>query len=200
MARSKNPEIRNERQHQILDAARRIFGEHGLAESRMDDIAVAAGLSKGTLYLYYKSKDDLVVGLLEALFCQALVQLRAIIELKGMTAEARMIHYVEEIIGLMETDASLLGISYEFYAVAARRPAVRDYLQTYFGEYRGLLETLFEQGAAAQEYPRRDFKPVALTLVALLEGFTLLWFTDHHAVNPRQTLPAVIRQCFDGLS
>ncbi len=200
MARSKNPEIRNERQHQILDAARRIFGEHGLAESRMDDIAVAAGLSKGTLYLYYKSKDDLVVGLLEALFSQALVQMRTIFDQPGMTAEARMIHYIEGIVSLMEADASLLGISYEFYAVAARRSAVRDYLQTYFGEYRGLLEALLEQGAAAQEYPRRDFKLAALTLVALLEGFTLLWFTDHHAVNPRQTLPAVIRQFFDSFN
>lgn len=200
MARPKNPEIRSERQQQILEAARQIFGEHGLAEARMDDIALAARLSKGTLYLYYKSKDDLVVGLLEALFSQALVQLRASIELPGLTAEARMIHYVERIVSLMESDASLLNISYEFYAVAARRPAVRDYLQTYFGEYRGLLAALLEQGKARGEYPLVDSGQAALTLVALLEGCTLLWFTDHTAVNPRQTLPVVIRQFFNGLT
>ena len=48
-----------ERPRQIVDAALAIFGEHGLAASRLDDIAKRAGLSKGTIYLYFPNKEEL---------------------------------------------------------------------------------------------------------------------------------------------
>ena len=63
-----------ERPRQILDAALQVFGEQGLAGARIDDIADRAGISKGTVYLYFASKDELFrevlrdafVGMLEA--------------------------------------------------------------------------------------------------------------------------------------
>lgn len=48
-----------ERPRQIVDAALAVFGEHGLAASRLDDIAKRAGLSKGTIYLYFPNKEEL---------------------------------------------------------------------------------------------------------------------------------------------
>ena len=42
-----------ERPRQILDAALAVFAERGLAAARLDDIAKRAGLSKGTIYLYF---------------------------------------------------------------------------------------------------------------------------------------------------
>ena len=48
-----------ERPKQILDAALEVFGEHGLADARLDDIAKRAGLSKGTIYLYFPNKEEL---------------------------------------------------------------------------------------------------------------------------------------------
>ncbi len=48
-----------ERPRQILNAALAVFGDHGLAASRLEDIAKRAGLSKGTIYLYFASKEEL---------------------------------------------------------------------------------------------------------------------------------------------
>jgi AcrR family transcriptional regulator len=48
-----------ERPRQILDAALAVFGERGLADARLDDIARRAGLSKGTIYLYFPNKEEL---------------------------------------------------------------------------------------------------------------------------------------------
>jgi AcrR family transcriptional regulator len=48
-----------ERPKQILDAALAVFGERGLAVSRLEDIAKRAGLSKGTIYLYFPNKEEL---------------------------------------------------------------------------------------------------------------------------------------------
>ena len=48
-----------ERPKQILDAALAVFAERGLAGARLEDIAKRAGLSKGTIYLYFPNKEEL---------------------------------------------------------------------------------------------------------------------------------------------
>lgn len=52
----RNPE---ERPLQILEAAFEVFGAHGLAGARLEDIAKRAGVSKGTIYLYFPNKEAL---------------------------------------------------------------------------------------------------------------------------------------------
>jgi AcrR family transcriptional regulator len=52
------------RKEEILDAAQKTFFEKGLGIATMDEIAVVAELSKGTLYLYYKSKEDLYLAVM----------------------------------------------------------------------------------------------------------------------------------------
>jgi len=70
---------KEQRREEILQAAKSVFFARGLQTATMDEIAEAAELSKGTLYLYYKSKEDLYLavlirglGYLEDLFHQAL--------------------------------------------------------------------------------------------------------------------------------
>lgn len=53
---------KEERRTEILKAAEQVFFEKGLAQATMDEIAERAELSKGTLYLYYGSKEDLYLG------------------------------------------------------------------------------------------------------------------------------------------
>ena len=48
-----------ERPRQILDAALEVFGERGLAGAKLDEIARRAGVSKGTIYLYFPNKEEL---------------------------------------------------------------------------------------------------------------------------------------------
>jgi AcrR family transcriptional regulator len=48
-----------ERPRQIVEAALEVFGERGLANARLEDIAARAGVSKGTIYLYFANKGEL---------------------------------------------------------------------------------------------------------------------------------------------
>jgi AcrR family transcriptional regulator len=48
----------------IIDAAVQLFAEHPFHEVRMEDIAARAGVAKGTLYLHYKDKEDLFLGIM----------------------------------------------------------------------------------------------------------------------------------------
>jgi AcrR family transcriptional regulator len=52
------------RRNEILDAAQKVFFERGLQAGTMDEIAKVAELSKGTLYLYYSSKEDLYLAVM----------------------------------------------------------------------------------------------------------------------------------------
>lgn len=195
MPRSANPNIRKHRQRQILQAARDVFAKDGFDSARMDDVADASGLSKGTLYLYYKSKDDLIAGLLKTTFNDLLVQLRALLEI-DKSVETRLLDYAQQMTTYMQQDASTLNIAYEFYAVAARQPNVRRLLQTYFADYRAALTALLEQGIKRGEFARFDTTQTAMTLIALLEGLTLLWFTDPDAVQIETVLLAALRDFF----
>ncbi len=71
MAKSRNRTPRWQRRpavrpHQILQAAFRVFGTRGLHQATLDDVARAAGITKGTIYLYFPSKAALFSAMLRA--------------------------------------------------------------------------------------------------------------------------------------
>lgn len=70
--RSRNDEEKLQRRNSILNAARKIILSKGYEKTTMDEIAKAANLSRGLLYVYFKDKDDIQMGLAvqagEALF------------------------------------------------------------------------------------------------------------------------------------
>jgi AcrR family transcriptional regulator len=78
---------RESRREEIVQAATKVFFDKGLQSATMDEIAEAAELSKGTLYLYYKSKEDLYLAvmnfgfdILHDMFTEALTKTTTVIE------------------------------------------------------------------------------------------------------------------------
>jgi AcrR family transcriptional regulator len=65
MQRARTQEAKEDRRQQLLVAALDEFFERGFTAARMDDIAALADVSKGTLYLYFKSKEDLFQSLVD---------------------------------------------------------------------------------------------------------------------------------------
>lgn len=76
-SRARNDQAKAERRRLLLAAALDEFYEKGVSAARTDDIAARAGLSKGTLYLYFPSKDDLFQALIESLTLPNLEQIEA---------------------------------------------------------------------------------------------------------------------------
>jgi AcrR family transcriptional regulator len=73
--RARSPEAKQRRRDAILDEALRQFERSGFDRIAMADIARAGGVAKGTLYLYFKTKEELFLGLLQRLLDQWLDQL-----------------------------------------------------------------------------------------------------------------------------
>ncbi len=61
------PEYKEEAQKRILEVATRVILEKGFPNVKMDDIAKEAGISRPTLYLYYKNKEDLLLAVVTSL-------------------------------------------------------------------------------------------------------------------------------------
>src|SRR5437868_1277393 len=68
-----------DKRERILAAAERIFARHGFFAARVSEIAKEAGVADGTIYLYFKSKDDLLISLFESRMKQVNADLRAAI-------------------------------------------------------------------------------------------------------------------------
>src|ERR1700759_77527 len=55
----------DDKRQRILDAAVSVFAQKGFFASRINDVASAAGIADGTVYLYFESKDDILIKLFD---------------------------------------------------------------------------------------------------------------------------------------
>jgi len=176
-------DVGEQRRHKIMDAAFAVFSRLGFERASMDDIAKEAGVSKGALYLYYKSKDTIIGRLLQVFFDQALKQVRSLATSEG-SVTAHLLTLTHQMVREMDRMISLQPVSLQFYAVAARHAVIRQHLRTYFAEYRAIMEDLIRRGIAQSEFSP-DINPteVAIAFTGLYEGLALLWMIDPQATD-----------------
>ena len=95
----------------ILDAARRLFAEHGVAEVSLADIVQTAGVGRGTLYRRYANKGELCLALLSSQFAE--FQDEMLVQFKQMTIEQvpkleLLAHFVDALIHFIDEHIPLL--------------------------------------------------------------------------------------------
>ena len=194
------PDVSDQRRNQIMEAALTVFSRLGFERASMDNIAKEAGVSKGALYLYYKSKDAIIAKLLQLLFYQALKQVRILAAGEGSVTE-QLLAFTRVLTREMDRMAAMQPISLQFYAIAARHPTIRQHLRAYFKEYRTLMEEVIQRGVAQDEL-RADINPTeaAITLTALLEGLALVWLIDPQATDWHVQVESSTKLLIQGLS
>ncbi len=83
MARSKEEVVQEFRVHSIRDAAMRVIARKGMAAATMQEIADEAGVAKGTIYLYFRDRDDLVEKTFESAMSDLHKQVDEALEIVG---------------------------------------------------------------------------------------------------------------------
>ncbi|HTT77934.1 MAG TPA: TetR/AcrR family transcriptional regulator [Candidatus Binataceae bacterium] len=170
-------EVSNERRQQILDAAEKVFARNGFAESRMDQIVEESQLSKGTIYWYFKSKDEIIGASLGRMFERSLQDVAEQIESKCSVVE-RIMTVARCAIEQVRNARQLAGVELEAYAMAARNPSMRRRVKGYFDAYIGAFARLIADGVEKGELRPVDPRKAAISGVALFEGLTMLWVVD----------------------
>jgi AcrR family transcriptional regulator len=195
---SPRPDVSDVRKHQILDAAEEIFTQKGFDEARMDDIAEETGLSKGTLYLYFNSKHDLIITILDRIFQREFKQMEKL-DINQMTATQCIWEFTRLATKDIAMMLRLMPIAYEFLALAFRNKYVQQALRNYFNRYINILIPMIRHGVEAGEFRALDPQEVAIAMGAIIEGTILLWVYDRSLVEPEQHIYSGMKLLLEGI-
>jgi AcrR family transcriptional regulator len=163
-----------ERRRSILAAARRVFGQRGYAATRMADVASAAGVGKGTLYEYFRSKEDLFSMLVLSVIRESLETLGAAsIAEDPERALREIIRRVVEI-ALVE-NLDLYRLFFDFWGGSeAHRMDTREALRAVAADFRQLVAGILRRGQRSGVF-RAEIDPEAFgyAFVAAIDGLSL---------------------------
>jgi AcrR family transcriptional regulator len=161
LGRTKKEVVQEFRTAEILEAARRVFARDGYNDTTVDDIAEEAGLAKGTVYLYFPSKQEvfraaLRNGLLE-------LQEQALLE---MTAEhtnaGRLRAFIGARLRYCSENRDFFRIYYtEFANLKVRSSTSQPEFQDLYEQQVCLLQSLLESGVRSGELRTLDTRKAA---------------------------------------
>ena len=142
MAR-RGPNSGREKRDRILRAAVKIFSRKGFFNSKVSEIARAAEVADGTIYLYFRNKDDLLISLFEEKMGEVVADARRRIADCGNALEKLKI-FIENHMDLLEREAGLV----EVLQVELRQSTkfLKDYTPVKFFEYLEIISDILEEG------------------------------------------------------
>lgn len=172
----------------IADAAQTVFRRKGFRTATMDDIAKEIGVSKGALYLYFRTKTDLLVEIQTRARAQLLRQWESLLE-AGDIAEGFTRSLDPIFSGAVDP-----GIWYELAGESASDPAVRTAIVVDQREdarqVRRFLEKLEERGRIPKV---RNPEVVAYLILALFQASVLEVMLQGHPADTRRRLTRALR-------
>jgi len=139
----------------ILKAATEIFARSGFFQSQVADVARAAGVAAGTVYLYFRSKDDLLVSIFERTMREAIAEGRQALE--GISnPRDRLTRIARLHLERLSRDRDLAVV----FQVELRQSVkfMERLSSTYLRDYLGLIRDTFAAGQASGDF-RLTFNP-----------------------------------------
>jgi AcrR family transcriptional regulator len=165
------PEYKEEAKSRILEAANKVFAERGYHEATMDDIAKRLGVSKGAIYLYFSSKEDLFEAM-----CKTAPRAFKEILFSSFGDEANPIESATQFFDkMLKLSASNPGLSFEILSEASRNPTLKRILKQNHAEYEEVLTGFLAEGRKRRIVgDNLDIRPLANALIALWNGLETL--------------------------
>jgi AcrR family transcriptional regulator len=167
----------DERRRQLLEAGMRVFTERSYDTVSMSDIAREAGISKGLLYHYFSSKQDLFRATLEVAAAELYDQVRPD---DSLPLQERMAKTLNAYLDWIEANTD----SYvRILEDAGRVPEARDLLK----RVREQTAFMIASGAVGSDDPPRTLISAALGWLWFLDGVCLDWLAHRHMTREQVT-------------
>jgi AcrR family transcriptional regulator len=159
---------KDSRPSELLDAALEIFVERGYAAARLEDMASKAGVSKGTLYLYYDNKEELFKAVVRRSISPLIAETREMIEHSEKDSEALLAQFLHTW-WTRYGGTRLAGITKLVIGEAGNFPEMARF---YNGEVvsgnHELITMILRRGVARREFREIDVDAVAHHVMAPL--------------------------------
>ena len=183
----------------IVDAALITFTKYGYDRTRMDDIADAAKVSKGKLYLYFKSKEELFYAISERNITELKEQLSALFSMKeDVISNAE---YFYESFQRNKTTSDLEKVFFEIIAESSRNPKLRKMLYEQrlkiFEIVTEYLNSKMQRGLLKKD---TNTKAIASGLVSLYNGLSLSRVLGLSEPLNKQIWLDTVRAIFNGIT
>jgi len=181
------PDVSEERKAQIYQAALACFNRKGYHRTTMDDIVAESGLSKGSLYWYFKSKKELFLSL----FQEVMGQIGQAWEGIAANEEAIATEKLRASLALFRAGlgemAPFFSVMMEAWSLTRYDEDVENIIQELYGPYQDIMVRIIEEGVASGEFHVRSVRATALVIMTLFDGITLalgtgLWRGDWDAL------------------
>ena len=137
------PDPQETRRAEILEAAAAVFGEKGFQRATMKDIAARAGIVPGTIYLYFRNKDDLLISIFEERVQRFIQQFQRRLILEE-NAEAKLRKLVELHLFEMQEHPDLAAVFQ--LELRQSRHFMSSYPKTDLKGYFDLIGQILEEG------------------------------------------------------
>jgi AcrR family transcriptional regulator len=161
------------RPDELLDAALDEFIANGFDAARIEDIAKRAGLSKGAVYLYFKSKEDLLRALIEREAAPVAARVAFLAQAPGEPVE--MLRAIARTVGGAMANPRLMAIPRLVISVADRFPDLREFYRDQVAvQAKSAIEGLIRKGVAKGQFRKVDPHVGARALIGPIL-FEALW-------------------------
>jgi len=168
------------RPEEILDAALQLFTEKGFSATRMIDVARAAGISKGTLYLYFESKEDIFREVVHQRISPQIDRVEAMVdEFQG--SQADLLRHMINGWWMGVACTSLSAIPKIIVSEAGNFPELAEYFtRNVVIRSRNLFSKVISRGMISGEFKLYEAETVARLIIAPLVQATI-WM---HSLKP----------------
>src|SRR3989337_3625267 len=139
----RGPNNGGDKRDRILRAAVKIFSRNGFFNSKVSEIARASGVADGTISLYFKNKDDLLISLFEEKMGEVVAEIRVRVADEG-DALSRLRIFIRNHMDLLTREAGLI----EVIQVELRQSKkfMKEYVPVKFLEYLDVISGILEDG------------------------------------------------------
>jgi len=178
--------------NRLMNAAYTVFAEKGYEKATVDDIASAAGYTKGAFYWHFSSKEDLFLKIIDLRFkSQQQVFLNNINLNENLNFNIQVIF--KQMIDLTKKD-NWTPIFIEFLAQAARKENVKKRMAEMYRNWRRFLSIILQEAKDAELFSEEiDLEVAASLFIALFDGFNLQALVDHEAMSINDIIMALNR-------
>jgi AcrR family transcriptional regulator len=185
------------RQH-LLEAAARIFARDGFHGASLDDIAATAGFTKGAVYSNFKSKEDLLLALMDKHMTEQFDEIVGSLETEDRTQEQQLPSIARTVTNHMWDDSwSMLWL--EFVLYAARNPDARSKIKTLMRKSRQQVVDIIEKEYAhTGEDPKYSSEQVAIITTAMFDGLGMYHLVDPDVAND-ETIRTLLQLLYDAM-
>jgi TetR/AcrR family fatty acid metabolism transcriptional regulator len=176
----------SDKKPQIIDAAIKVFAKKGFYNSKVADVAKAAGIADGTIYLYFKNKDDLLISLFETKVDELLETFKNALSV-FKSAKDKLNAFIRLYFQLMEEQQDLA----EVLQVELRQSSkfIKDYHPQKFFDFLNIIGDIIKEGQQSGEFDSTlSVNTTKLAIFGSIDELARQWILSfEHKFDLKQT-------------